>query len=186
MDLPRVTLDEFLRWDPCWANNDTGMRRLRYYARKLGGSANALDILRLNRISSDDRLWAVLREELIPAAILHEFACRCADRALQRADNPDPRSIAAVEAKRKWLRGEISDQELAAACRAARSAEWHATRATGREAAWSSAYYDAQASAWGAAQEAARDAALDAALDAEQKEQIKILISMLEEYECAT
>ena len=144
MDLPRVTLDEFLEFDPCWANDEAGMRRLRYYSSILGGSANALDILRLTRIPADDRLWAVLREDFVPAEILHEFACRCAERALSRVDNPDPRSVAAVAAKRKWLRGEIGDQELL--------------------------------EAW--------DAAWDAAWAAEQKEQIKLLISMLEGYEC--
>ena len=196
MDLPRVTLDEFLKFDPCWANNDTGMRRLKYYARKLGGSANALDILRLNRIPADDRLWAVLREDFVPAEILHEFACRCADRALSRVDNPDQRSVAAVAAKRKWLRGEIGDQELLGAWTAARAAErdaaWDAARDAAWTAAWDAARDAARAAARDAAWTAARDAAWaaawaaerDAAWAAEQKEQIKLLISMLEGYEC--
>ena len=51
---------------------------------------------------------------------LHEFACWCAERALKAVENPDPRSIAAIEAKRKWLRGEIADDELSAACSATR------------------------------------------------------------------
>ena len=46
---------------------------------------------------------------------LHEMGCWAAERALKRIKNPDPRSIAAIEAKRKWVRGEISDAELAAA-----------------------------------------------------------------------
>lgn len=56
----------------------------------------------------------LIREDFLPANLLHEYACRCADYALSKIDNPDPRSIRAVEAKRKWLRGEISDEELAA------------------------------------------------------------------------
>ena len=68
MELPRVTLDKFLSFSPCWANSEKGLRRLKYYSRKLGGSADALEILALRRIPAEDRLWAVLREEFIPAS----------------------------------------------------------------------------------------------------------------------
>ena len=60
--------------------------------------------------------------------ILHEFACWCAERAMSRLRNPDPRSIAAINAKRKWMRGEITDAELAAA----RDAAWGAARDAAR------------------------------------------------------
>ena len=115
MKLPRVTLDEFLSFNPCWRNSEQGRRRLRYYARKLGGSANALEILALRRIPAEHRLWAVLREEFIPAPILHACACRCAEDVLSRIDNPDPRSINAIVVKRRWIAGEATDEELAAA-----------------------------------------------------------------------
>lgn len=115
MKLPRVTLDEFLSLNPCWRNSEQGRRRLRYYARKLGGSANALEILALRRIPAEHRLWAVLREEFIPAPMLHACACRCAEDALSRIDNPDPRSINAIVVKRRWIAGEATDEELAAA-----------------------------------------------------------------------
>ena len=115
MKLPRVTLDEFLSFNPCWRNSEQGRRRLRYYARKLGGSANALEILALRRIPAEHRLWAVLREEFIPAPMLHACACRCAEDALSRIDNPDPRSINAIVVKRRWIAGEATDEELAAA-----------------------------------------------------------------------
>ncbi|MCI9553017.1 MAG: hypothetical protein HFE94_05730 [Acutalibacter sp.] len=54
--------------------------------------------------------------------MLHEFACRCAEEALKLVEEPDPRSVAAIEAKRKWLRGEIGDRELEAARKATRAA----------------------------------------------------------------
>jgi hypothetical protein len=38
---------------------------------------------------------------------------------LKLTDNPDPRSIAAIEAKRRWLKGEITNDKLAAASAAA-------------------------------------------------------------------
>lgn len=71
-------------------------------------------------VSAEDKLWAVLGPELVEEAILHEFACRCAEEALKLVDNPDPRSVAAIAAKRSWMKGEISGAELAAA----RDAAW--------------------------------------------------------------
>lgn len=38
--------------------------------------------------------------------LLHEFACRCAEDALALIPNPDPRSVAAIKAKRDWLAGD--------------------------------------------------------------------------------
>ena len=156
MDMPTVTYEQFLGFGPCWKVSEQGRRRLRYYCRKLGGKATALDILRLNRIPAADRLWAVLREEFIPADILHEFACRCAEKAMALVGNPDPRSIAAIEAKRKWVRGEITRDALAAA----QVAAWEAAQ----EAAWNAA----RTAALAAAQAAKRDAVQDAALAAAQ------------------
>ena len=64
--------------------------------------------------------------------ILHEFACACAEDALALVEQPDERSVAAIEAKRAWLRGEITDGELDSAWDAARAATgavaWSATR----------------------------------------------------------
>ena len=137
MELPRVTFSEFLKFEPCWQDDERGRRRLRYYAHKLGGSADALEILALRRIPAEDRLWAVLREEFIPDRILHEFACRCAEDALSRIDNPDPRSINAIVVKRRWIAGEATDEELAAAEAAAwvaRTAAQDAAEAAARNA----------------------------------------------------
>ena len=83
----------------------------------------ALDIIDLDEIEDDEKLKLVLRPELIDEKTLHEFSCRCAERALARIDNPDPRSLAAIAAKRAWLRGEISDDELKAAQAAALAAQ---------------------------------------------------------------
>ena len=58
--------------------------------------------------------------------LLHEFACDVAEDALKTAKVKDKRSWAAIDAKRKWLRGEITDDELAAARDAAWAAAWAA------------------------------------------------------------
>jgi hypothetical protein len=71
--------------------------------------------------------------------VLHEMACLCAEQALALIPNPDPRSMAAIKAKRAWLRGEITDLELAGAwdsAWAARAAAWDAARDAAWDAAW--------------------------------------------------
>lgn len=143
-----ITYEEFMSWRPCWLETPEGREKLRYYAKKRK-RWSALDILNLNRVPADDRLWVVLREELIDAPILHEFACRCAEMALALIPEPDPRSIAAIEAKRKWLRGEIDNTALAAAQDAARDAARY-------NAAWAADWAAVNAADWAAARAAAR------------------------------
>ena len=204
MELPRVTFSEFLKFEPCWQDDERGRRRLRYYARKLGGSADALEILALRRIPAEDRLWAVLREKFIPTPILHEFACRCAEDALSRIDNPDPRSINAIVVKRRWIAGEATDEELAAAEAAAwvartsaqdaaEAAAWvartsaqdavEAATLAAQTATWAArtAAWAAQAATW-ATWTAARTAAQDAAEAAARNAQVDMLTQMLREY----
>ena len=96
--------------------------------------------------------------------ILHEFACRCAEDVLRLAKNPDPRSVAAIEAKRSWMAGKISSGELVAA----RDAAWDAARGAAWGAAWDAAWDAARGAAWEAARNAARVAAWGAAWDAER------------------
>ena len=182
MELPRVTLDDFLKFEPCWPDDERGLRRLRYYARKLGGSADALEILALRMIPAEDRLWAVLREEFIPTPILHEITCRCAEDVLSRIDGPDPRSINAIVVKRRWIAGEATDEELAAA-----EADADVAARVAAEAGARAEEADAQA-AWDAtwvAARAARDAswdAQDAAEAAARNAQVDMLTQMLREY----
>jgi hypothetical protein len=89
--------------------------------------------------------------------LLHEAACHFAETALRVANVTDPRLWAAIEAKRKWLRGEITNEGLAAA----RDAAWDAAWAAARDAAWDAAWDAARDAAWAAARAAARDAAWD-------------------------
>lgn len=110
------------------------------------------DILR-----GDDKLCARRREVLWMAdasRTLHEFACDVAERALLAVGNSDPRSVAAIAAKRAWLRGEATDADLSAAESAAESAAWSAAES----AAWSAAGSSPWMAAWSAAESAARAA----------------------------
>ena len=143
-------------------------------------------------IKGDDKVVAESRKvlKMIDATnILHEMACISAETALRIANVQDTRCWQAIEAKRAWIRGEISDSELAvaraaawdaardAARAAARAAAWDAARAAARDAAraaaWAAAIAAAWAAAWGAAIAAARGAARD--------EQNAVLESMLVE-----
>ena len=100
-------------------------------------------------LESGDKVCATERTvlQMVDATnILHEFACWCAEQALLRereaGQEPDPRSWAAVDAKRKWLRGEITDSELAAAWDAAQAAREAAQAAWAAQAAREAARAD--------------------------------------------
>jgi hypothetical protein len=101
--------------------------------------------------------------------ILHEAACVFAEGALRIGKVTDPRSWAAIEAKRKWLRGEITDKELAAAGDVAwvfaGDVAWDAARVAAWDAAWAAARVAAGNAADAAVRDAARVAAWDAARD---------------------
>jgi hypothetical protein len=68
--------------------------------------------------------------------VLHGFACDCAERALKReckaGREPDARSWDTIRVTRRWLAGEATDAELAAAGAVAGAAAWAAAGA----AAW--------------------------------------------------
>lgn len=172
-----ITYEQFLEFDPCYLYDPEKKALMESIAQRRE-HWSAMDILELDEIPAEDRLWAVLWEALIDAPLLHEFACRCAERALRRVENPDPRSMRAIEVKRAWIRGEATDDEL----EAARAAAQDAARAA-RHATWAAAEAAALDSAEAAAWAAAGDAAEDAARAAERQWQIKELQKMLNEQE---
>jgi len=117
--------------------------------------------------------------------ILHEFACQCAEDALALVARPDARILEAIEAKRKWLNGEITDGELDAAWDAARDAARDAKAAA--LAAWAAAQTAARAAAraaaWAVAGAVARDAAW-AFARAKQNELLTAMVMEAHEKEC--
>ena len=174
-----VTPEQFKEFGPCWLETAAGRQR---YARvaAMRDEWSALDVLALDGVSNEGKLWAVLREEFIDAPVLHEYACRCAEYALTFVREPDSRSIAAIEAKRKWLRGEISNDDLTAAWAAADAAAWDAAWAA-RAAAWAAWDAAARAAAWAA--DAAARAATWAARAAARGHEVKLLKELLREVE---
>ena len=187
-----VTVEQFRKFGPCWLETAEGRGKFARIA-AIKNEWTALDVLNLPDVSVEDKFWSVLREEFIDVPILHEFACRCAEYALSFVESPDPRSIAAIKAKRKWLRGEITGAELYAAQDAARAAAWAAAQDAARNAPWDAA----SAAAWAAAQDAAQDTAWavaraaamvaawdatrDATMDAAREHEVEMLRELLME-----
>jgi hypothetical protein len=79
--------------------------------------------------------------------VLHEFAIWCAEEALEKVKDPDPKSLRAIEIKKLWLDGKATDEELKAARIAAGDDAWGAAKHTAREAAWHAAWYAASEAA---------------------------------------
>ena len=181
-----ITYEEFLEFDPCYLDDPKEKALMDSIAQR-NERWTALDILGLEEIPDEDKLWCVLREELIDEQKLHEFACVCAERALSRVGNPDSRSVAAIGAKRAWMRGEITDEELTDARASASDAAWdvakaavgYAAWAAACDAAWAAACNSVRDAAWAAAWAAARVAARAAAWDAERAWQVEELKKML-------
>jgi hypothetical protein len=176
-----ITVEQLLKYGPCY-NEET--------IRDLAGDKKewtALEILALNHVPAQDRLWVVLREELVDAPILHEFACLCAESVLHMTRDADRKICrSAIETKRRWLRGDATDEELAAAWDAAWATAWAVAGAAGAAAgaaAWGAARAAAGAAAgaaaWGAARAAAWAAAGDAAWDAAWDKQVCMLVAMV-------
>ena len=149
-----VTVEQVMDWHPCPTYNEGLVREL--FA---GRETLAPDDIATLDIPIDDKLWVLLRPFYLPDKALHLLACDIAEHVVHLCGD-DPRPAAAIAAKRAWVAGEISDDELAAA------------RASAWDAAW--------AAAWAAAGDAAWDAAGDAARAAERKWQLKKLSEYLE------
>ena len=187
-----VTVEQFKKFRPCWLETAEGREKFARIA-ALRNEWTALDVLNLPDVSAQDKLWSVLREDFIEAPILHEFACRCAEYALSFVTSLDPRSIAAIKAKRKWLRGEITGAELRAARDAAQDAlhdaemyvAMYAARSEAMYAARYAAMYVARAAAMHAAMYAARATACAAkryaTWDAAMEHEVEMLRELLKE-----
>lgn len=133
----RVTVDDILSWERCekWPDD-----RVRYLAdgRESISAMESLDL----PISADNRLWLVLRKELIPERELRELACRFAGSVLdiferQRPGDSGPSfAAAAFDAARAAALDVACDAACDAACAATRAAAWAAVCAAARAADW--------------------------------------------------
>ena len=178
-----ATVDDCISWRPChtWPE-----KRIREIA---GGKDRwtAREVLGLRgQIPDQDLVWLLLHKELIPEPVLWELACRFVEAVLplyERSYPNDRRPHQAIETRRRWLRGEASVEELAAAWAAAWSAAWSAagSAAYAAGAAARSAAYAAGAAARSAAGSAAY--AAGAAGSAAYAAQLDMIARVIEEME---
>jgi hypothetical protein len=158
-----------------------GSRRLLDALKWARGPILRLVTLSGERILGGDKLVASVREEhwrMDVSGVLHEFACREAEDALRAAGVTDERCWGVVAVKRRWVKGEATDEELFAARAAVRDAARGAARIAARPAAWNAA----GSVAWHAAKSAARIAAWgawDVAWEATKKRQNCRLTAMV-------
>lgn len=65
------------------------------------------------KIPVKDRIWVLLHEDIIPSDTLHELCCKFAERRIRDYDAPEKlRQSKAIKAKRDWLAGKISKEEM--------------------------------------------------------------------------
>jgi len=198
--MPHISADDVISWQPC---EEWTPERIRELFPEPVSALDVCDLRRFRGASIEDRLWVLLREEVLPARELRLLACDCAERALRwerRAGRePDERSWSVVAVSRRYANGEASDEELAAAeaaawaawdarptwaaeaaAEAAAWAVWDATPAwdatAARAAAWAAdraAWGAACTAAWAACVARAAGVAAWAAWDAERRWQLK-------------
>jgi hypothetical protein len=112
-------------------------------------------VAELTNVPADDRHWILVHASGATDRILREHACWCARQALALVDNPDSRSIQAIEVSERFARGEATAKELKIAQKAAYDVAWRAADVAAAEAA----YYVVKVAAHAAAHAAARAAA---------------------------
>jgi len=166
-----ITTEQIMSWNPCDRYNEGIVSDL------IGDGKTPLEIAELE-ITIKDRLWVLLRTDIIPEIQLHSIACDFAQAVSHL--NQDPRVQAAIDAKRKWIAGKISDKELEAAMAAAWAATWEATGEAAMAAAMAATMAAAMATARAAAMAAAREVAMAAAWE-KQLNIVKTYLKNLEE-----
>jgi hypothetical protein len=143
-------------------------------------SGNLIDVLKLEKTSPEDKLWAVTL--FLGDRLNRLFAVHCARQALMLIENPDHRSVAACDVAERFANGQATKEELAVAWHDGRvSAAREAAMGAAMGAAWvSGARYAARVSAREAAMGAAMGAARGAAAAAWEA-QIDFLIQMIQD-----
>ena len=173
------TRSDVLSWRPC--HGEAGTRRI---MRGLPRQMNAIDVLRHGAATPADRLWCVLRSDVLSERTLRLFAAWCARTALDAertaGREPDPRSCAAVKVAERYALGKATEGELRDA---------YAAACDGVDAAYAcgAAYACAVACAYAAyaddADAAARAVADAAAYAVPRVAQVERLIQIIEEGE---
>ena len=150
-----ITVPLIRDWEPCYDP-----------AKKVSEDwqGTIFDVLGLKDVSFEDKLWLIMRTDLVSEKLMRLFAVWCA-RQVQHLMH-DQRSIDALDVAERFAHKDASKEELDAAWYTARYTAWDAAwdaataaaRATATAAARAAATAAAWAAAWAAAGAAARDA----------------------------
>ena len=117
----KISYTQIKSFNPCYDPKGIGMPE--------NYEAELIDFIQEYRHKvkqKEDIQWVVLRNEFFTDKELRLFACRCAREALKLVENPDPRSINAIDVSERFANGLATSEELAAARDAARDAAWYA------------------------------------------------------------
>ena len=163
--MKKITVEEIMKLDPCYTEEK--VKDL------IGKGKTPLEILDLP-ISKSDKFWLLLRPKYISEKRLHLLACDFAQDVAHM--NPDPRVQAAIDAKRLWIDGKITDEELKKARAAAYAADAADAATYAAYAAYAATY---AADAADAASSAASAADVDINIGTKQIEMVrKVFIDM--------
>jgi len=162
------------RWRPCYDPTKIVPE---------GWCGTALDVLDLP-ISVEDKLWVVLREDVLPKAILNEIARWCALQVADLWDTPDV-VRRYLETGDGSLREAVLSTPRGSAGDAAGDAARNAARGAAAVATADAADAIARGEARNIARGAARDAAWDRAWDRARAAQVEKLKDMLCNHQAA-
>lgn len=115
--LKYFTYEHIKSWDPCYDP-------VKYISKDFKGTA--IDILKMNQIPPQDRLWCVLRSEIVSEQAMRLFAVWVYRQTLVFLPNQDPRNIEAANVAERYANGQASKEELIAAHAAANAASYAA------------------------------------------------------------
>jgi len=118
-----ITIDLLEKWGSCY----TREQHEEIFA---GRKYLTVDDVVAAPVPTQDKIWALLHEEIIPVRELRLLACDFAEDALKLVSEPDQRLLNAIAVSRSYAVGISSEMELKEASRAA----VRVTEAT--EAAW--------------------------------------------------
>ena len=124
-----ITRDQISLW-LSWYSREEVLRLLK------GKTELTIAEILTSDISAEDKLWLLLREEILPARTLHEFALWCAETALTKANVTDEVYWNAFRIKRLWLNGEATNEELEAAWKVVLGAAWEPVEYAAESAVW--------------------------------------------------
>ena len=161
----KIMREQLRQWGACYADE-----RIAELVPEEGLSP--LEVAALD-IPAEDRMWVLLREDIIPARELRLLACDWAEAACSKTGWDNEHSLNAIAVARRFAVGEVPAAELDAACSAAWAAA-RSVRAASRAAESATFAAASRAAAWAAAWSASREPewATWAAAEAKAAEQI--------------